>query len=124
MSNEPACIFDVISCLDSRRKLNLMNTVKSDVLEAVDVFLSNDENNEKIYLDYSTKAGMMPGIWARSGTMTAKAVKGDRSKLLRARLVLDDDVRCNSYFSSRSAWINKFQSIVFKYQRWSWHRFR
>lgn len=99
-----SCIFDAVSGLGPCWKgplLDVASSVKCDFLEVVDTFVSNDENDEKIYLDYSRKAGMMLGI-RRTGEMKcAKAVQVERSKLFRARIVLDDDMRGHSYIGSR-----------------------
>lgn len=73
-----------------------------DVLEAVDIFVSMDENDERVFLDYGKKLGVMLGIWGTSGMKSARAVKVERQKLLRARIGLDYGVRCNSYMGSRS----------------------
>lgn len=78
------------------------STVRCDILEAVDVFVSNDGDDERVFLDYSRRLGMMLAIWGTSGMKFARAVKVKRSELFRARIVLDYDVRCNSYIGRLS----------------------
>lgn len=102
VSEDSSCIFDGVSRSGSDSLLHVKSPVKCDVLEAVDVFVSSDENDERIFLDYSRKAGMFLGVWGTGGMKSAKAVRVERSKLLRARIVLDYDVRHNSYIASRS----------------------
>lgn len=62
------------------------------------MFLSTDENDDgMLFLDYSRKSGVMLEISGAGGMKYAKAVAVERSNLLRGRIVLDYDVRCNSY---------------------------
>lgn len=102
VSEDSSCIFDAVSRPSSERQLDVTSSVKCDVLEAVDVFVSIDENDERIFLDYSRKAGMMLGIGGTGGMKSASAVKVERSKLRRTRIVLDYDVRHKSYIAIRS----------------------
>lgn len=100
-----SCVFDAVSGFNIGGKLpqlDVKSTVRCDVLEAVDVFVSNDKNDERVFLDYSWRPDKMLGIWGTGGMKCASAVKVERSKLRRARIVLDYDVRCNSYIASRS----------------------
>lgn len=80
----------------------MRSSVRCDVLKAVYVFVSKDDNGDMIFLDYSRKAEIMLGIWGTGGMKHAKAAKVERSKLRRARLILDYDARYNSYISIRS----------------------
>lgn len=80
----------------------MARSLKCDVLEVVDVFVTDDENDERIFLDYSNKMGVLLGISGTGGVKRARALKMDRTKLLWARIVLDYDVRCISYIGSRS----------------------
>lgn len=89
----------------------MRSTVKCDVLEAVDVFVSYDEN-ERIFLDYSREAGMMLAIRGSGGLKCASAVKVERPKLRRARIVLDYDVRCNSYIARRARSQNRVANAL------------
>jgi len=104
MSENSSSIFDAVSGLPpliEGPQLDVISTVKCDVLEAVDVFVSNDANDERIFLDYSRKSENMLGIWGTGGMKCARAVEVERTQLFRARLVLDYDVRHNSYIARR-----------------------
>lgn len=101
MSANSSRVFDAVSCPGLEGKLDVRSSVKCDVLEVVDVFVSSDENDEMIFMDYSRKAGMMLGISGTGGMKRASAVKVYRSRLLRARIVLDQDVRHSCYIASR-----------------------
>jgi len=104
ISDDSSCIFDAVSGFRPRWEgtpLVVRSAVRCDILEAVDVFVSSDEKDERIFLDYSSKPGTMLRIWGTGGMKCARAVEVDRGQLLRARIELDYDFRCNSYIANR-----------------------
>lgn len=102
VSENSSCIFEAVSSQGSEGELDVTCPVKCDFLESVDVFVSNDLNDERIFLDHSKKTGIMVAMWGIGGMKCAKAVNVERSKLLRERIILDYSVRCISYISGRS----------------------